>query len=258
MPQHPVRFPFNRHSIRIVSTVGLVIWSIAVSSPVFAGPPYLTDDPDPVEYGHWELYLASQWDHIATDGASGNLPQFEINYGVLDGAMLHLLIPVGYTAEAGRSPVTGPGDMEVGANIRIVEEGRHRPQVGTFPVAVLPTGATERGLGSGAAALFLPIWLMKHVGHWTVDGGGGLNFEEGTVEGHFGMFLQRSFRERVTLGAEVFVTVPFEAAPVSVRTQLNAALTVDVSEAHHLLFSGGPSFGAVRGAQAYAAWQVTL
>jgi hypothetical protein len=28
--------------------------------PASAGPPYTTDDPEPVELHHWEVYLASQ------------------------------------------------------------------------------------------------------------------------------------------------------------------------------------------------------
>ena len=236
--------------------IGFAAVLTASSSAVYAGPPFLTDDPDPVEAGHWELYLATQWDRIDGQGAEGNLPQFEINYGVLDGVMLHLLVPEGFIAEKGASPVYGPGDLEVGANIRIVEEGEARPQVGTFPIAVIPLGSEVNGLGSGTVELFLPIWVMKHAGDWTFDGGGGLHFAEGDVEASFGFFGERTFHDWVTLGAEVFVTVPFDASPV--RTQLNAALILDLSNVQHLLFSGGPSFGAVSGAQTYAAWQVTL
>jgi len=32
---------------------------LRVPVKVFAGPPYITDDPEPVEYQHWEVYLAS-------------------------------------------------------------------------------------------------------------------------------------------------------------------------------------------------------
>ncbi len=28
------------------------------ASRVSAGPPFLTDDPEPVEYKHWEFYIA--------------------------------------------------------------------------------------------------------------------------------------------------------------------------------------------------------
>ncbi|HEV3191748.1 MAG TPA: hypothetical protein VGY54_14660 [Polyangiaceae bacterium] len=38
--------------------LGLVV--VTVSSKTSAGPPYVTDDPELVEYRHWEMYLASQ------------------------------------------------------------------------------------------------------------------------------------------------------------------------------------------------------
>jgi len=56
----------------------------------WAGPPFVTDDPEPVAYQHWELYLASQ--HIeAADGWSGTAPHIELNYGVVTNVQLHLI-----------------------------------------------------------------------------------------------------------------------------------------------------------------------
>jgi hypothetical protein len=31
------------------------------SALAWAGPPFLTDDPEPVEFKHWEFYAATQW-----------------------------------------------------------------------------------------------------------------------------------------------------------------------------------------------------
>src|SRR5882724_10068903 len=55
---------------------------LALGALVRGGPPFATDDPEPVEYRHWEIYLASQYQH-ATDGAAGTLPHVEVNYGAL-------------------------------------------------------------------------------------------------------------------------------------------------------------------------------
>jgi hypothetical protein len=35
----------------------------------WAGPPYLTDDPEPVAIGHWDFYAAAQW---SVDRGSAN------------------------------------------------------------------------------------------------------------------------------------------------------------------------------------------
>jgi hypothetical protein len=220
-----------------------------------AGPPYRTDDPDPVAFHHWELYLASQWDHVGPHGAEGSLPEVEVNFGVLQGGMLHLLAPAALVASQSAGTVYGMGDLEMGANIRIVQEGPTWPQLGTFPIATLPTGSEARGLGAGTVGLLLPIWLMKRVGPWTLDGGGGVSLADGDRHAEFGSFVQRSCGDVVSLGAEVFVTAPFDSSPA--RTQLDLALIVDASGTHHLLLSAGPSFGAVGEGQAYLAWQVT-
>ena len=34
-----------------------------LSSPASAGPPFITDDPEPTDYQHWELYVFSQGTH---------------------------------------------------------------------------------------------------------------------------------------------------------------------------------------------------
>jgi hypothetical protein len=43
---------------RVLATLVIVILPALNSSK--AGPPFLTDDPEPVEYRHWEVYVASQ------------------------------------------------------------------------------------------------------------------------------------------------------------------------------------------------------
>lgn len=224
----------------------------ALPRPVHAGPPYLTDDPEPVEHRGWELYLASQWDPLGTDGAEGSLPHVEANYGVAPGVMLHLLVPAAFVSGGGRTRY-GLGDVEVGANVRLVAEGPGRPQLGTFPIATLPVATG--GLGEPLVHLFLPLWAMKHLGPWSLDGGGGVELADGALNAQAGLLVQRTLGA-ATLGAEVFVTAPFDGTPA--RTQLDLGLVYDLSEASHLLVSGGPSFGAVRGAQAYLAWLVTL
>ena len=48
-----------RKLIRAVE-VSLLICS---SRLVFAGPPFITDDPEPVDLKHWEVYLFGTYEH---------------------------------------------------------------------------------------------------------------------------------------------------------------------------------------------------
>jgi hypothetical protein len=220
-----------------------------------AGPPFLTDDPEPVGPGHWEFYAASQW-AWSSRAAAGTSPHFELNYGAAPGLQLHVIVPVATAWEEGSPARTGPGDIELGAKLRFVEEGRRRPEVGIFPLVTLPSGSAERGLGAGHAAGFLPVWLQKSFGPWTTYGGGGFRVGPGEGALVLGGLLQRKVSKRVTLGAEVYRTHPLGDGPD--QTQLNAGGIIDFTERHHLLLSVGPSTGGDSRLQAYVAYQLTL
>ena len=81
------------------------------------------------------------------------------------------------------------------------------PQIGVFPMAELPTGNSDKGLGNGKTWWRLPIWIQKSWGDWTSYGGGGyvINHADGQKDYPFGgWLLQKDFGEKWTLGGEVF------------------------------------------------------
>ena len=99
--------------------IGAGIMLLAVPVGMVAGPPFITDDPEPVEYQHWECYVASQ-SFKAADGWSGTAPHFEVNYGAISNLQLHIIAPLAYD-----SPTHGPahwgfGDLELGVKYRFV------------------------------------------------------------------------------------------------------------------------------------------
>jgi hypothetical protein len=220
-----------------------------------AGPPFLTDDPEPVELGHWELYGAFQWSW-ERQAASGTLPHVEVNYGALPGLQLHAIVPFVLSWNQGEPLGYGLGDVELGAKLRFVDEGSERPQVGVFPLVTLPTGSASRGLGAGRVQALLPVWLQKRFGPWTTYGGGGVRLAADGNAAVVGWLVQRALSAGVALGAEAYLTVPFSGDPV--QAQIDAGLVVDLSERHHLLLSAGPSFGADLRAQAYLGYLLTL
>jgi hypothetical protein len=46
----------------------------------FAGPPFLTDDPEPVPFKHWEIYLFSTID-VTRKSTNGTKPAVEFTVG---------------------------------------------------------------------------------------------------------------------------------------------------------------------------------
>jgi hypothetical protein len=60
--------------IQILRRCGLLVALISLALPVRspAGPPFLTDDPEPVDFKKWEVYLFGQGDRTSnSDAISG-------------------------------------------------------------------------------------------------------------------------------------------------------------------------------------------
>lgn len=114
-----------------------------------AGPPYTTDDPEPVELHHWELYLATQDQWTRADGWAGTSPHLEVNFGAVPDVQVHLVAPLSWVRPPAGPARVGYGDTELGVKLRFVHEDLWMPQVGTFPLLEVSTGDSTRGLGSG-------------------------------------------------------------------------------------------------------------
>ena len=225
----------------------------------WAGPPFVTDDPEPVEYRHWEIYLASQ--HAKDkDGWSGTAPHFEVNYGALPNLQLHLIAPFAYVKPNEGSSHYGFGDLELGAKYRFIQETDWRPQVGAFLIVDVPTGRSSKGLGSGHVKTFLPIWFQKSWGPWTSYGGGGYWFNPGSENKDYwfaGWEVQCQLSKSITLGGEVFYNTP-TAKGEGGRTGFNVGTIVNFTGEHHLLFSTGRDIHGQNRFSAYIAYQLTL
>lgn len=216
-------------------------------SKAFAGPPFLTDDPEPVDYKHYEAYAFGILDRVGSDYA-GFGPATEFNMGAAPNLQLHLILPGAFFVPADGPSHFGFGDIELGAKYRFVQEGRHMPQIGTFPMLELPTGNERLGLGNGSLWTKLPIWLQKSFGPWTSYGGGGytINRQTGMRSYPFyGWQAQRELNKRLTLGGEIFG----QGSPaVGQRgsTILNAGGIFNFSEGFSLLFTAGHTVSGQR------------
>jgi len=237
---------------------GWVASCLLFSHRALAGPPFTTDDPEPVEYRHWELYLASEAFGTGGVGSDGTLPHVEVNYGAVPDLQLHALIPLAWARAEGTPFQYGPGDVELGAKFRFVHEDGWVPQIGTFPLLELPTGSAARGLGAGHVEVLVPLWLQKSFGPWTTYGGGGYWIGNPGPGGswYVGWQAQYQFGGWLAVGAEVYHGMAGQdGAPTD--TRFNLGLVADLSELQHLLFSAGHAFTGPS-AQAYLAYQLTF
>ncbi len=237
----------------------VLLWLGLLPLEAWAGPPFLTDDPQPVDFEHWELYVASI-DFATKDGGVGDGPHVEINYGVVPNVQLHVIAPVAYSSPAVGTGHYGYGDTELGVKFRFVQESKCVPMVGVFPLLEVPTGSAREGLGTGRVHALLPVWLQKTWGPWTAYGGGGYGINPGAGLQNYGFVggvLQCQVAKPVLVGAEVYHQT---ASVVGARgdTAFNVGTVVDLSEAHHLLFSAGRSIDGPTNFQCYFAYQFTF
>jgi hypothetical protein len=227
--------------------------------PSFAGPPFVTDDPEPVEYKHWEVYLASQYVKTEDDGA-GTAPHIEVNYGAYPNLQLHVIAPAAFDRPVGGATAYGYGDTELGMKYRFIQETTQCPQIGTFPLMEVPTGNADRALGNGNAQIYIPIWLQKSWGPWTSYGGGGYWINTGAAHrnGSFiGWLVQRDLSKVFTLGAEVFHR-DIETVEGPTGTGFTTGGQVNFSDHTHLLFAAGRDFSGPEMLTRYVAFQWTF
>lgn len=251
--------------LRLVPSAALFALLLALARPLWAGPPFITDDPDPVPYQHWEVYLASTGLRAA-DGWSGTLPHIEVNYGAAPGLQLHIIAPMVAAQTAGAPRQYGYGDTELGAKVRFVKEGqfgKDTPEIGVFPLVEVPTGDAARGLGAGYTQVFIPMWVQKSWGpdqHWTSYGGAGFwrNPGPGNRNWNFaGWELQRDFSKTLTLGGEAFHETA-DTLGAKGGFGFNLGGIVNFTDHRHLLFSLGRNGQQDHGLLWYAAYQWTF
>ena len=236
-------------------SVALGIMLLLAVSPLWAGPPFRTDDPEPVEHKHWEFYTATQYQNDR-GGASGTAPHFEVNYGVVPNVALHLVSPNAWNRPRGGPTAFGPGNVELGVKYRFIQESDYVPMVGTFPLLEVPTGSKPRDLGTGQYQFYLPLWLQKSWGPWTTYGGGGYWINPGTGNQNYwftGWLLQRDITKWLTLGAEMFHMTP-STRDGDHETGYNIGAIVNFTENHHFICSAGTDVHGLASFFFYAAY----
>ena len=207
-----------------------------------AGPPFRTDDPVPVELGHWEIYTFSAATHAAGDTA-GILSGIDANYGAAPDLQLHATFPAAFDKPDRGSMAVGYGDTEFGFKYRFLaeDEAGWRPQAAIYPAIDLPTGNAARNLGGGHTRVFLPVWLQKGFGPWTTFAGAGYLINPGIGNRdfwYFGWAVQRQITNNLAVGGELFHQTA-DTADGKYQTGFDLGIIYDLSEHYHLMFSAG-------------------
>jgi len=166
--------------------------------PALAGPPFITDDPEPTDKGRWEIYNFVG----GTREPDSNATQFgvDLNYGPVKDVQLTATLPL--AVQTGQP--LGAGDVEMAAKLKVLhQDGGLVPfDVALFPRVFLPTSR-----GSIWAQVLLPVWVEHDWGKWSLFGGGGYTLNPGAGNRNYwqqGAVLSRQVRPGFMLGLEYY------------------------------------------------------
>ncbi len=221
--------------------VARLIFSGLVLAPTVAtaGPPYVTDDPEPTDLGKWEIYAFAAGTRLSRGTeAEGGL---DINHGAAKDLQLTVVLPFGYEHEEGKARA-GFSDVELGAKYMFVhqQDDGWRPDVSFYPTITLPTA--RHGFGRGRVGAFLPLFAQKDFGTWSMFGGGGYEINPGhdnRDSWSIGYAVTREVNDRLSLGAEAYHNTR-EEADGQAATGLGLGGSYRFAEHWSVLGSGGP------------------
>jgi hypothetical protein len=200
--------------------------------PTHAGPPYVTDDPEPTDYGHFEIYgfTAGTATRDGTTGQAG----IDFNYGALPDLQVTIVLPAGFSRSSAETMQLGLGNIQFAAKYRFLRQESFGLDVSFFPRLFMPAGTS--GVGNAAPSVFLPLFLEKDWGKWSLFGGGGcaISTDPGQDFCQGGAVVTRQVMPNVQLGLEAaWQSANAESAPSSAGIGLGARY--DFSEHMHLL-----------------------
>ena len=221
-----------------------------------AGPPFVTDDPEPPTPGGWEINIPFILER--TPGKTEmDAPLFDLNYGLPD-IQLKLEVPIRVVREDSIGTTAGAGDLLLGVKWRFFNNEKSQLQFGVYPQLLLPSGNRARGLGAGQPAYVFPVVAQKSWDKWTLYGNVGFWWQTAADERNYvyaGAVLEREITEQLELGVELFGNSLKERGGRS-DVAFNIGGTWKLSRHLNLLFSGGRDIVGDTHAMAYIGLQL--
>jgi hypothetical protein len=214
------------------SALPLFLAILALAPPALAGPPFVSDDPEPTDYKHFEIYAFGSGTKTI-DGTSGQTG-IDFNYGAAPDLQVTVVLPAGFSSPVNDPAQLGLGNIQIAAKYRFLRQDGFGLDVSFFPRVFMPSGSSAGG--DTNPSVLLPLWLEKDWKDWSIFGGGGCVISADRTENHClaGGVLTRQVLPRLRLGVEVsYQTAQANGIPASTAVGLGA--TYDLTETYHLL-----------------------
>ena len=178
------------------------------------------DDPEPVDYKNWEIYVAWDYARDGGDALTSAVPTLELNYGLLRNIQVSAATQFAYTRDAGSAPSYSFGDSQFGIKYRFVRESATLPQIAIYPQIVLSAGGNTPARP------------------WTVFGGGGFWHDSGASPRdwtYLGVVTQK-LSPTTSLGTELFQNEQ-DRTVETMQLGFNIGLTTALQPHRSFLFS---------------------
>ncbi|PWU06842.1 MAG: hypothetical protein C5B51_11470 [Terriglobia bacterium] len=192
------------------------------AAPVAAQLPFYTDDPAVTEPGKWHFEFFNEFDALQLQypNVKQNTASYKLNYGLPFNLELDVDVPyLAIFRAIGTPDAVGEGDTNVGVKWEFHKESRgsHLPALGVSFYVELPTGDSNRQLGSGLTDYWLNFIAQESLSPKTrVNANLGYLFAGNTsvgvlglqtTRGHVytgGISLLHDLSARLTLGGEIY------------------------------------------------------
>jgi hypothetical protein len=219
--------------------VAFAILTLLAAAPAVAGPPFITDDPEPTDTGNWEIYAFGngQGEGSSMDADAG----LDLNYGPVRDVQLTATLPLSFEHERASAWQSGTGDLQLAIKYRFLHDENKGVSAAIFPRIFLPTSSLRSG---ERAQLLLPVWAQKNFGSTSLFGGGGYEINPGLGNCDFwqeGAAVTHAFAHGFTGGVEIAHQGP-DAGGRTGETDAGAGIIVHLSGIASFLASGGPTW----------------
>jgi hypothetical protein len=226
-------------AMRYAAVLAILAASFIGAMPAVAGPPYVTDDPQPTDEGHYEIYGFAGG--TTTQDGNGGGAGFDLNYGAAKDLQLTMVLPLAFDGPRGGPVVTGFGNVEIAAKYKFLHQEDVGLDVAIFPRLIVPT-RSDPALGEGRPSLFIPIFAQKDFGDWSIFGGGGCTLASGRSAPDFcqmGLTVTRRVTDSLQLGVELYHQTP-DVKGARHMTGIGVGAIYDINPHYHLMASAGP------------------
>ncbi|HEX2589871.1 MAG TPA: transporter [Rhizomicrobium sp.] len=212
--------------------------ALLIAQPVLAGPPYVTDDPAPTDYQHYEVYAFGGG--TVTRGGSGSEGGIDFNYGALPDLQLTAVLPFGVDRPSGGPMVHGVGNVELAAKYKFLHQDDFGWDVSFFPRVFLPS--LSPNIGERHTSLLLPLYVGKSWDDLSTFGGGGCTISHGGGSQNFcevGWAVTYRFTPKLTMGAEIY-SQGADSIGGKASSGVGVGAVYDLNDNYHLMASIGP------------------